>query len=160
MLGIKIIKDYLKNIIITIILLGIILLSILFTPKQKVVDEQSKDILISIRGDVNVEGDFNVPVGLSVSEVINSYCSGIKNVDAPNIEITITNPSIKPFSKININNATIDELQTIPGIGKSKAEKIINYRETVKLFSTIEELENVNGFGKASVDKIRQYITI
>lgn len=61
---------------------------------------------------------------------------------------------------ININNATIDDLQNIPGIGKSKAEKIISYRNENGPFKSIEDIKNVSGIGDSMYEKIREYITI
>lgn len=60
---------------------------------------------------------------------------------------------------ININTATIDELLNIPGIGKSKADAIISYREKEK-FNTIEDIKNVSGIGDALFEKIKEYITV
>ncbi len=67
---------------------------------------------------------------------------------------------IQQNQKISINNATLDELQTISGIGKSKAESIISYREENGSFKSIEDLLNVNGIGEALFEKIKDYITI
>lgn len=61
---------------------------------------------------------------------------------------------------ININNASSDELTTLSGIGESKAEDIIKYRETNGQFTNIEEVMNVKGIGEALFEKIKDYITI
>ena len=61
---------------------------------------------------------------------------------------------------ININNATIDDLQNIPGIGKSKAEKIISYRNENGPFKSIEDIKKVSGIGDSMYEKIKEYITI
>ena len=61
---------------------------------------------------------------------------------------------------ISLNNATLEELMTLPGIGKTKAEKIITYREENGLFQTIEDLKNVSGIGDSTFEKLKQYITL
>ncbi|MCI4139257.1 helix-hairpin-helix domain-containing protein, partial [Bacillus vallismortis] len=49
---------------------------------------------------------------------------------------------------VNINTATLEELQGIPGVGPSKAEAIIAYREENGRFQTIEEITKVSGIGE------------
>lgn len=63
-------------------------------------------------------------------------------------------------SKISLNEASIEELQTLPGIGESKAKDIIEYRETNGKFETIEDIQNVSGIGEKLFAKIKDYITI
>lgn len=63
-------------------------------------------------------------------------------------------------NKININTASITELQTLYGIGEAKASDIIKYREEYGKFNDIEELKNISGIGDAIFEKIKEYITI
>ena len=63
-------------------------------------------------------------------------------------------------SIININTATIDELDSLPGIGNSKAQNIIDYRNINGNFETIEDIMNVNGIGTAIYEQIKTYITV
>jgi competence protein ComEA len=51
------------------------------------------------------------------------------------------------FAKVNINTATVGELEALPGIGPAKAEAIVKYRETNGKFKSAEELKNVQGIG-------------
>lgn len=60
---------------------------------------------------------------------------------------------------ININTATKEELMTIPNIGESKADKIIEYRNKNK-FTKIEDILNVSGIGDSIFAKIKSYITV
>ena len=48
----------------------------------------------------------------------------------------------------------------LPGIGDSKALKIIAYRNEVGLFKTIDEIKNVKGIGNSIFEKIKPYITV
>lgn len=61
---------------------------------------------------------------------------------------------------ISINTATKEQLQTLNGVGESKALAIIKYREEVGNFSTIEDIKNVSGIGDSLFDKIKEYITV
>lgn len=61
---------------------------------------------------------------------------------------------------ISINQATIEQLTTLPGIGEVKAVAIIKYREENGPFKALEELTLVNGIGESTFVKIKDYITL
>jgi len=60
---------------------------------------------------------------------------------------------------VNLNTATKDELLTLSGIGESKADLIIEYRNTNK-FNSIEDLKNVKGIGDSLFEKVKDSITV
>ena len=61
---------------------------------------------------------------------------------------------------VNLNTATKAQLMELPGIGESKAEDIIHYRETVGGFRTIEEIMQVPGIKEAGFRKIKDRIAV
>lgn len=63
-------------------------------------------------------------------------------------------------SKININKATIAELEELPGVGEATANKIINYRSENGAFKSIEEIKNVNGIGDKKYADMKDLIDI
>ncbi len=63
------------------------------------------------------------------------------------------------FNIININTASKEELETLEGIGSSKADAIIKYRNETP-FTSIEDIMNVKGIGKTIYEKIKDYIGI
>ena len=65
-----------------------------------------------------------------------------------------------PAGLVNINNADVAELDTLPGIGPSTAEKIVEYRETNGPFATIDEITSVSGIGPAKFEQIQDFITV
>lgn len=67
--------------------------------------------------------------------------------------------SAKTSGKVSINTATKEELMTLTGIGDSKAEDIIKYREENGPFKTIEDIKNVSGIGDSLFAKIKENIT-
>ena len=67
--------------------------------------------------------------------------------------------SVKTSGKVSINTATKEELMSLTGIGDSKAEDIIKYREENGLFKTIEDIKNVSGIGDSLFAKIKENIT-
>lgn len=66
----------------------------------------------------------------------------------------------KQTSKININTASQEELDSLPGIGESTALKIIKYRKENGKFSKIEDLKNVSGIGEAKFNQLKDLITV
>ena len=62
--------------------------------------------------------------------------------------------------KVNLNTADSQELQTLPGIGETRAEAIIAYREETGGFGSIEEIQNVSGIKGKTFEKIEDYITV
>ena len=59
---------------------------------------------------------------------------------------------------INLNTATLDQLETLPGIGRKTAERILDYRTKSGSFKRIEELMNVKGIGEKSFLKLKPLI--
>ena len=70
-----------------------------------------------------------------------------------------TTPSNSKQGTVNINTATLEELQTIKGIGKKKAEAILQYRKEHGAFRTKEELLQVKGIGKKALEAIESQVT-
>ena len=61
---------------------------------------------------------------------------------------------------INLNTATIEQLETLPGIGRKVAERIIEYRTKSGSFKRIEELMNVKGIGEKSFLKLKPLVVV
>lgn len=61
---------------------------------------------------------------------------------------------------VNINTASLEELDTLPGIGPTTAQKILDYREENGPFSVIEDIQNVSGIGPATFENIKDLITV
>jgi competence protein ComEA len=64
------------------------------------------------------------------------------------------------FAKVNINTANADELATLNGIGKAKAEAIVAYRTANGNFTTVDDLTKVKGIGDKIIEKIKPEVTV
>lgn len=93
-------------------------------------------------------------------EVVN-YQENVKEEIEDNTSIEENNNiSNDSNGLISINNGSIEELLSLPGIGESKAKAIIKYREENGLFNKIEDILNVSGIGNSLFEKIKDFITI
>lgn len=59
---------------------------------------------------------------------------------------------------LNINTASVDELQTLPNIGEATAQRIIDYRTQHGDFSSVDDIQNVRGIGAKTLEKLRPFI--
>lgn len=62
--------------------------------------------------------------------------------------------------KININTASVDSLELLPGIGLSLAQSIVDYRAEHGHFSSVTDLLNIPGIGQTRLEAIIEYITV
>ena len=82
------------------------------------------------------------------------YIIGSNNI------IENNNVESKKSGKVNINTATKEELDTLPGVGELTANKIISYREENGKFKSIEEIKEVSGIGDSKFEQIKDLIEI
>lgn len=83
--------------------------------------------------------------------------------DGAGIGVIINDSNVeenKVDAKVNINTANKEKLETLPGIGETTAQKIIDYRESNGKFKTIEDIKNVSGIGEAKYESLKDKITV
>ena len=80
--------------------------------------------------------------------------------ESVNMTTNKTVDAVQVSPKININEANSEDLALIKGIGPTKAQAIVDYRESNGKFNTTDELINVKGIGKGTLDKIAPFISI
>lgn len=85
-------------------------------------------------------------------------CPEIEN-DACIEEVIDNKEEVEKDGKVSLNNASLEELMTLDGIGESKAKAIIEYRNKNE-FKSIEEIMEVNGIGTATYEKIKDKLTL
>lgn len=68
--------------------------------------------------------------------------------------------ALPALAAVNINTATLSELEAVKGLGPTKAQSIIAYRDANGSFKSVDDLDKVKGFGKASIEKIRSELSV
>lgn len=59
---------------------------------------------------------------------------------------------------LNINTASVEELQTLPNIGESTAQRIVDYRTQHGNFASVDALQNVRGIGAKTLEKLKPFV--
>lgn len=76
-------------------------------------------------------------------------------------EVEVPKEEIAPdFPPVNLNTATAEELDTLPGIGESLARRIIAWREANGPFESVEQIMEVSGIGEAKFAELKDRITV
>jgi competence protein ComEA len=65
-----------------------------------------------------------------------------------------------PPAPVNLNTATSEELQLVPGIGPVTAEKILQMRKSYGAFKSVDDLTAIRGIGPKRLEKMRKYLTV
>ena len=65
-----------------------------------------------------------------------------------------------PTHPINLNSASAAELQQVPGIGPSTADKILEMRKSYGAFKSVDDLLAIKGIGPKRLEKMRKYLTV
>ena len=148
------------------------------------INDEEEYIYVDIKGEVINPNVYKIIKGLRVIDVINLAGGLTEESDTSNINLSKiatdemvivikskNNEEVYIDSDVDINNnnnnnqlidintCTIDELLTLPGIGESKANNIIEYRKKNK-FNTINDIMNVSGISESLFNKIKEYIKV
>ena len=87
---------------------------------------------------------------------------------APGVAVAASDPAatsagsgvVAAGAPVNLNTATMAELDTLPGVGPSTAQKILDYRTAQGGFKSVEDLNNVSGIGDVTFAELKDLVTI
>ena len=65
-----------------------------------------------------------------------------------------------PGAKVALNSATVEQLDTLPGIGPKTAQEIVSYRQEHGPFTSVDQLTEVKGIGPAKLERLRPLVTL
>ena len=154
--------------------------------KIKIENINKKTITVFISGEVKNPGVVTIDAEKRLSDAVNELGGTTENADLNKVNLAmklkdeshykigdnlesytnetfendIENDLNNKNNLININTASIQELDTLPGIGEATANKIVNYREEKGKFNSIEEIKNVNGIGDKKYEELKTLISI
>ena len=116
---------------------------------------------IYIGGAVINAGFYPLTAGDTVEDIIQAAGGTSSDADLSQLRLYIpqTGEGLQS-QKVNLNRAEGWLLEALPGIGRTTAQAIINYRNQNGLFSNINELTRVEGIGDVTYDKIKDLITV
>ena len=112
--------------------------------------EDGQKIFIPSKNDIPEDGS------VQNQEQVITQNSGTGIIDGENLSTNVETTS----GLVNINTASVEKLEELPGIGNSTAEKIIAYRKENGKFKSIDEIKNVSGIGDAKFEKIKGKICV
>lgn len=144
--------------------------------EDEIVEKVSTTIFVYVCGAVVNEGVYELPEGSRGYEAI-QMAGGFTETAAKTAidqaavlqdEMTLYVPNYSEVAatqsadegKVNLNLASREELMTLPGVGESKADSIISYREEHNGFKSIEEIMEISGIKEGLYNKIKDDIKI
>lgn len=146
------------------------------TNNDAVPNDEENTVIVYVTGAIQSPGLYKVPSRSTIGDVIKEAGGALPYGDVESINLAENvqsgqhihirfnfhgNPeSLLRNQKVNINTATVKELDSLPGIGPTMAKRIDEYRQSKGAFTSIEDIKHVKGISDGVFKKLRDKITI
>ncbi len=134
-------------------------------------------IVVAVQGRVAHPGLYRLPAGARVADALTAAGGaqpGVdlsflnlarKLIDGELLVVGATPPPDQagpaaPIGKVDLNTATLAQLDTLPGVGPALAQRIVDYRSQHNGFRTVDELRHVEGIGDAKFAQLKDLVTV
>ena len=142
------------------------------------VSDDGEDVVVHVAGEVRHPGVYRLPAGSRVTDAVERAGGGTADADldtinlaarladgqqvvmpaaaaAPGVAMQGSSSEVVPDGPISLGSATLEQLDTIEGIGPVTAQSILDFRDQHGGFSSVDELDQVDGIGPATLDALR-----
>lgn len=132
-------------------------------------------LAVYITGAVATPGVYSLPEGSRIEDAVVAAGGFHEDADPQGVNLAARlsdgvqvfvpylsgkTPATPIVQRVNINTASMAELDTLPGVGPTLAQTIVDFRVQNGPFQTIEDLMNVPGIGPATFDRLKDMITV
>lgn len=130
------------------------------TTEQHSVPQDSVDAAMVINSGTMAQSDVDVDRTTQAVPDIVANVAGVSATEIQTSPVADTNTLQNEDKRVNLNTATLEELDALPGVGPSTAKNIIAYREAHGGFAAPEEIMNVKRIGEKTFDKLKEFIKV
>jgi competence protein ComEA len=147
---------------------------------QESIENDAVPLIVNVAGKVNNPGVYQLPQGSRVVDAIEAAGMQLKGVDISDVNLArvlvdgeqilvgglkVSNgkavaKKITTDNPLDINRATLAQLDTLPGIGPVTAQRIIAYRSKVGRINSVDELKKISGLGGMKFEEIKPLLRI
>ncbi|MDD7384212.1 MAG: helix-hairpin-helix domain-containing protein [Actinomycetaceae bacterium] len=153
------------------------------TPAQGAAGTKNGTVVVYVSGQVAKPGVYTLPEDSRVDDVVRLAGGMTKNADpqavnlaeilhdADHIHVAAVGEAPRPEQNkgsrssgteqlVNINEASAQDLEALPGIGPALAQAIVSWRENNGAFASVDQLSDVSGIGEATLAKLRDHVRV
>ena len=154
--------------------------------KEEKEESPEQDLItVDVKGAVKSPGIYDLPVGSRVHDAVQKAGGLTEEADSKSLNLAQkvsdealvyvptkgeeaasqqaasgTSSSTSKDKKVNLNKASLEELKQVKGLGRKRAQDIIDHREANGKFKSVDELKKVSGIGTKTIEKLKDYVTV